>query len=351
MRSFSWWGAWTPARLGCLAALCVLAALACTPSSSEKGGAAGEVRLLNVSYDPTRELYAELNPAFAGAWEKKTGQRVKVEQSHGGSGKQARAVLDGLEADIVTLALPWDLDALHKGGLLGGDWASRLPNQAAPYTSTVVFVVRAGNPKGIKGWAELGRDDVQIITANPKTSGGARWNYLAAWGWALRQPGGSPEKAEVFLKGIFSRVPVLDAGARGASTSFARNGLGDVLLTWENEARLLVREYGADKLEIVTPAESVLTVPPVAWVDKNVARHKTQEVARAYLEYLYTDEAQEVIARHGFRPSAPAVLQRHEGDFPKLTLFRVEEVFGSWDKAHQDHFADGGSFDRVAGGR
>jgi sulfate transport system substrate-binding protein len=338
-------------RIRSLATLGMLAALL-LPSPPARGGKA--VTLLNVSYDPTRELYADYNQAFATYWKKKTGTAVTVQQSHGGSGKQARAVIDGLQADVVTLALAWDVDAIAQSGLLDRGWQKRLPNNAAPFTSTVVFLVRKGNPKGIRDWGDLARPGVAVITPNPKTSGGARWNYLAAWGWALRQPGGSPQKAETLVRAIYENVPILDTGARGSTLTFVDRGIGDVLIAWENEALMAVRELSSRPqarggFQIVTPSQSILAEPPVAVVDEVAAKHHTTEVARAYLESLYSPHGQEIAARHYYRPRSPEVLGRFAGQFPKVTLFTVDEVFGGWAKAQKDHFADGGSFDRISG--
>ncbi|MBL8115243.1 MAG: sulfate ABC transporter substrate-binding protein [Acidobacteria bacterium] len=308
----------------------------------------GDATLLNVSYDPTRELYADVNAAFAKAWKAKTGQTVTINQSHGGSGKQARSVIDGLEADVVTLALAYDIDALAgKGKLLSEGWQKRLPQNSAPYTSTIVFVVRKGNPKGIKDWDDLARPGVSVITPNPKTSGGARWNYLAAYGHALRKPGGSDAGAREFLARIFRNVPVLDTGARGSTTTFAERGLGDVLISWENEAFLLTREIGKDRFEIVVPKVSILAEPPVAVVDANVDRHKTRPLAEAYLRFLYTEEGQAIVAKHFYRPRSTAASAKAGGIFPKVELFTVDEVFGGWKKAQKTHFDDGGVFDQI----
>lgn len=332
-------------------------------SSSHEGGASGsggggsaerrEVELLHVSYDPTRELFEAINTRFAER-EAREGIDVTVRMSHGGSGRQARAILDGLEADVASLALAYDLDALaREGQLLAPDWATRLPNHASPWYSTIVFVVREGNPKNIHDWADLTRGDVAIITPNPRTSGGARWSYLAAWGWALRQPAASDAEreahAEAYLRELYRRVPVLDSGARGASTTFARNGIGDVLLTWENEAHLLLAEQPG--LAIVTPSESILAEPPIAVVDRNVDRHHTRDVADAYVHFLYEDEAQEIGATHHFRPRSEAVAARHRGELPDVRLFTIDDVAGSWSEAHARHFADGGLFDRISAGR
>ncbi|MDX7828937.1 sulfate ABC transporter substrate-binding protein [Aeromonas caviae] len=308
---------------------------------------AAEVRLLNVSYDPTRELFQEYNSAFAKEWKAKTGDDVVVSQSHGGSGKQARAVVDGLEADVVSLALAYDVDAVAKAGLTAGDWEGRLANNASPYTSTIVFLVRKGNPKQIKDWGDLVRKDVAIITPNPKTSGGARWNYLAAWGYALKKSG-TEEGAKQFVSDLFKNVKVLDSGARGATTSFIERGLGDVLLAWENEALLVLNQPGtSDKFELVVPSVSILAEPPVAVVDKVAKKHGTEAVSKAYLEYLYSDEGQRIIAKYHYRPSNPAILKETAAQFPNLTLFTVKDLEGDWDKAQKKHFAQGGSFDQI----
>ncbi|MFM5784684.1 sulfate ABC transporter substrate-binding protein [Aeromonas caviae] len=308
---------------------------------------AAEVRLLNVSYDPTRELFQEYNSAFAKEWKAKTGDDVVVSQSHGGSGKQARAVVDGLEADVVSLALAYDVDAVAKAGLTASDWEGRLANNASPYTSTIVFLVRKGNPKQIKDWGDLVRKDVAIITPNPKTSGGARWNYLAAWGYALKKSG-TEEGARQFVSDLFKNVKVLDSGARGATTSFIERGLGDVLLAWENEALLVLNQPGtSDKFELVVPSVSILAEPPVAVVDKVAKKHGTEAVSKAYLEYLYSDEGQRIIAKYHYRPSNPAILKETAAQFPNLTLFTVKDLEGDWDKAQKKHFAQGGSFDQI----
>jgi len=306
------------------------------------------VTLLNVSYDPTRELYEEVNKAFAAKWLADTGQQVKIRQSHGGSGKQARSVIDGLEADVVTLALAYDIDELNlQGDLIPKNWAARLPNNSSPYTSTVVFLVRKGNPKNIRDWNDLIRPGVGVITPNPKTSGGARWNYLAAWAWALKQPGGSPATAEAYLKKLFHNVPVLDSGARGSTVTFVERGIGDVLLAWENEALLAKKVPGGDQFDIVVPSLSILAEPPVTVVDKIVDRRGTRNVAEAYLKFLYTTEGQEIAAKNFYRPRDPAVAARYAALFPKVPLATVDAVFGGWTKAQADHFADGGSFDRI----
>ncbi|WP_026852659.1 sulfate ABC transporter substrate-binding protein [Geothrix fermentans] len=309
---------------------------------------AQSLKLLNVSYDPTRELYQALNPVFAAQWKAKTGQTVSISQSHGGSGKQARSVIDGLPADVVTLALAHDIDALaSQRQLLPATWQQRLPRNSSPYVSTVVFLVRAGNPRGIRDWNDLLKPGVQVITPNPKTSGGARWNYLAAWGQALTQKGGSEAKARAYVTELFKRVPVLDSGARGATTTFVERGLGDVLLAWENEALLVSEGTGKGKFQIVLPSSSILAEPSVAWVDRVVQRKGTAAVAKAYLEFLYTPEAQAIIARNGFRPSDPKALKDAGSKFPKLRLFTVADPFGGWGHAHETHFKDGGTFDQI----
>jgi sulfate transport system substrate-binding protein len=306
------------------------------------------VTLLNVSYDPTRELYEDFNKQFAGYWKAKTGQDVTVRQSHGGSGKQARSVIDGLQADVVTLALAYDIDQIaEKGGLLPADWQKRLPNNSSPYTSTIVLLVRKGNPKQIHDWGDLAKPGVSVVTPNPKTSGGARWNYLAAWGWALRQPGGSEAKAKDFITRLYQNVPVLDAGARGSTTTFVERGIGDVLIAWENEALLAIKELGPGKFEIVAPSLSILAEPPVAVVDKFAGKHGTKTVAQAYLEYLYSPEGQEIAARNFYRPRLASVTEKYQGQFPKVTLFTIDEVLGGWKKAQMTHFADGGVFDQI----
>jgi sulfate/thiosulfate transport system substrate-binding protein len=311
------------------------------------GAARAQVKLLNVSYDPTRELYQDINKAFGARWKQQTGQTVDINQSHGGSGKQARSVIDGLEADVVTLALGYDIDAIvEKSGRIAADWAKRLPDNAVPYTSTVVFVVRKGNPRRIKDWDDLVKPGTIIVTPNPKTSGGGRWNYLAAWGWA-RQKLGDDAKAKDYVGKLYKNVPVLDSGARGSTITFAQRGIGQVLLAWENEAQLLVQEMGKDQFEIVFPSVSILAEPPVAVVDKNVDKHGTRAAAEAYLKFLYSDEGQEIGARHHYRPRNAAVLARHAAEFPKLKLISIDEAFGGWQKAHKTHFADGGLFDQL----
>jgi sulfate/thiosulfate transport system substrate-binding protein len=306
------------------------------------------VTLLNVSYDPTRELYEDLNQQFAAFWKQKTGQEVTIRQSHGGSGKQARSVIDGLQADVVTLALAYDIDQIsEKAGLLPADWQKRLPDNSSPYTSTIVLLVRKGNPKHIRDWGDLAKPGVSVVTPNPKTSGGARWNYLAAWAWALQQPGGNEATAKEFVTRLYKNVPVLDAGARGATTTFVERGIGDVLIAWENEALLAVKELGAGKFEIVAPSLSILAEPPVAVVDKYAGKHGTKEVAQAYLQYLYTDAGQEIAAKHFYRPRSAAVAAKYAGQFPQLKLITVDQVFGGWKKAQAAHFADGALFDQI----
>jgi sulfate transport system substrate-binding protein len=311
-----------------------------------------QTTLLNVSYDPTRELYQELNAAFARYWQAKTGKTVTIRQSHGGSGAQARSVIDGLDADVVTLALAYDVDAVAGAGLIKPDWQKRLAENSSPYTSTIVFLVRKGNPKGLKDWNDLVKPGLKVITPNPKTSGGARWNYLAAWGYALKQPGGSDAKARDFVAQLFKQVPVLDSGARAATTTFVERGIGDVLLAWENEAYLALDE-ARDKVEIVVPSFSVLAEPPVAVVDKVVDRRGTREVAEAYLQYLYTPEGQEIAAKHHYRPRDEKVAAKYSNSFAKVKLFTVDDTFGGWQNAQKTHFADGGSFDQIykPGGR
>jgi sulfate transport system substrate-binding protein len=311
---------------------------------------AATITLLNVSYDPTRELYDDYNKAFAAYWKAKTGDTVIVNQSHGGSGKQARSVIDGLAADVVTLALAYDIDALaSQGKLIPANWQTRLPHNSTPYTSTIVFLVRKGNPKHIRDWNDLVRSGIEVITPSPKTSGGARWNYLAAWAWALKQPGGSDATAEAFVKKLYGNVPVLDSGARGATVTFVERGIGDVLLAWENEAFLAVKELGPDKFDIVVPSLSILAEPPVSIVDKVVDKHGTRQVAEEYLRYLYSKEGQEIAAKHFYRPRDPDVAAKYAGQFPAITLVTVDSVFGGWTKAQAAHFADGGSFDRIYG--
>ena len=308
---------------------------------------AAEVTLLNVSYDPTRELYTDFNKSFAEYWKKKTGDTVKINQSHGGSGRQARSVIDGLAADVVTLALAADVDAIATNGkLLPVNWEERLPDHSAPYTSTIVFLVRKGNPKNIKDWGDLVKPGIGVITPNPKTSGGARWNYLAAWAWAKKQPGGSDETAKEFVRKLFKNVPVLDTGARGSTTTFAQRGIGDVAISWENEAYLATEELGPGKFEIIYPSLSILAEPPVAVVDKVALRRGTADVARAYLEYLYSKEAQEIIAKHHYRPRDPEIAAKYAKDFPKIEMVTIKD-FGGWAKAQKEHFGDGGIFDKI----
>ncbi len=310
--------------------------------------AAAQVSILNVSYDPTRELYQDYDAAFAKYWKAKTGDDVTVKQSHGGSGKQARAVIDGLEADVVTLALAADVDAISsKGGLLAADWQKRLAHNSSPYTSTIVFLVRKGNPKGIKDWSDLVKDGVEIVTPNPKTSGGARWNYLAAWGYALKQPGGDEEKAKAFVSQVYKHTKVLDSGARGSTTTFVERGIGDVLIAWENEAYLSLKEFGPDKFEIVTPSVSILAEPPVAVVDKVVDKHGTRKVAEAYLNYLYSDEAQNIAGKHYYRPTDPKSAAKYASQFAPVKTFTIDDVFGGWTTAQAKHFSDGGIFDQI----
>jgi sulfate transport system substrate-binding protein len=308
---------------------------------------AADVTLLNVSYDPTRELYQEFNQAFAKQWKAKTGDNVTIKQSHGGSGKQARSVIDGLSADVVTLALAYDIDEIGERGLLAKDWQKHLQHNSSPYTSTIVFLVRKGNPKGIKDWGDLVKPGVAVITPNPKTSGGARWNHLAAWGYALKQPGGNETSAKEFIGKLYKNVPVLDSGARGATTTFVERGIGDVLLAWENEALLAIKELGPDKVEIVAPSVSILAEPPVAVVDKTVDKRGTRKVAEAYLQHLYSDEGQEIAAQNYYRPIAEKVAKKYAAQFPKVKLFTIDEVAGGWTKAQKAHFSDGGVFDQI----
>jgi len=316
---------------------------ACSGGSTDR---VAPIEILNVSYDPTRELYAEMNTVFVKAYEAKTGQKVTVKQSHGGAGAQARAVIDGLEASVVTLALAYDIDAIAASGLLAPDWQKRLPQNSAPYTSTIVFLVRKGNPKGIKDWNDLVKPGVGVITPNPKTSGGARWNYLAAWEYAKRQSGGDDAKTRAFMASLFGNVPVLDSGARGATNTFVQRQIGDVLLAWENEAYLAIEETkGA--IEIVVPSISILAEPPVTVVDKVADRRGTRAIAEAYLQFLYTLEAQEIVARHHYRPRDPEVAARHAGRFADVKLFTIDDAFGGWQQAQRTHFADGGTFDQI----
>ena len=307
---------------------------------------AADLTLLNVSYDPTRELYADFNKAFASAYQKETGKSVEIKQSHGGSGAQARSVIDGLQADVVTLALAYDIDAIAARGLITPDWQKRMPLNAAPYTSTIVFLVRKGNPKGIKDWDDLIKPGVAVITPNPKTSGGARWNYLAAWGYAQKKFG-SADRAKKFVADLYQNVPVLDTGARGSTVTFVERGVGDVLIAWENEAFLALREFGKEKLEIVSPSLSILAEPPVAVVDKVVEKKGTRAVAEAYLNYWYSKEGQEIAARNSYRPRDPEIAREYENSFAKVELFTIDDVFGGWTQAQKEHFAEGGIFDQI----
>jgi sulfate/thiosulfate-binding protein len=309
---------------------------------------ARNIELLNVSYDPTRELYTDFNKAFAAHWQAKTGDTVTIKQSHGGSGKQARSVIDGLAADVVTLALAGDVDALVTNGrYIPADWQKRLPHNSAPYTSTIVFLVRGGNPKGIKDWDDLAKPGVSVITPNPKTSGGAQWNYLAAWEFARRKFGGD-DKAKEFVRAIYKNVPVLDSGARGSTTTFVQRGIGDVFISWENEAFLALKEFGADKFQIIVPSLSILAEPTVTVVDKVVKKKGTEAVAKAYLEYLYTEEGQDIAGRHFYRPAVSETAKaKYAAQFPQIELFTIDAAFGGWTKAKKDHFADGGTFDQI----
>ncbi|HEY0960502.1 MAG TPA: sulfate ABC transporter substrate-binding protein [Novosphingobium sp.] len=333
-------------RLFLSAAIALSATLsACSGGAEKKNGA---IELTNVSYDPTRELYQAVNPAFATYWKQKTGQDVTFRMSHGGSGKQSRAIIDGLEADVATLALAYDIDAIaEKGKLLSADWQKALPDNSAPYTSTIVFLVRKGNPKAIKDWGDLVKPGVQVITPNPKTSGGARWNFLAAWAYG-RKAGGSEAAAEDYVKRLFANVPVLDSGARGSTTTFVERGIGDVLLAWENEAYLAEKALGKGKFEVVVPSISILAEPPVAVISVNAKKHGTEEVAKAYLDYLYTPEAQTAIARNFYRPRNPEVAAQFKNQFPEIALVTIDKDFGGWGNAQKTYFADGGVFDRIA---
>jgi sulfate transport system substrate-binding protein len=309
---------------------------------------AADISLLNVSYDPTRELYVDYNAAFAKHWKEKTGDNVTIKQSHGGSGKQARGVIDGLAADVVTLALSYDIDEIGaKAKLIPKDWQKRLPHNSSPYTSTIVLLVRKGNPKGIKDWNDLTKPGISVITPNPKTSGGARWNYLAAYAYALKHNNNDDAKARDFVKKIFKNVPVLDSGARGSTTTFVERGIGDVLISWENEAFLAQKELGPDKFEIVVPTLSILAEPPVTVIDKVVDKRKTRAVAQAYLEYLYSEEGQEIAAKNYYRPTLESVAKKYEKQFPSISLIKIDDVFGGWQKAQKTHFADGGVFDEI----
>lgn len=332
--------------------LVFLSACGTASSTGEPQGGAGEqeksvIELLNVSYDPTRELYEQFNAAFAAYWKQQHGQTVTVKQSHGGSGKQGRSVIDGLKADVVTLALAYDIDEIQASGLIESGWQSKLQDNSSPYTSTIVFLVRQGNPKGIKDWDDLVREDVAVITPNPKTSGGARWNYLAAWGYALKKYGGDEQQTRNFVSALFKNVPVLDSGARGATTTFVERGIGDVLIAWENEAHLAVHELGKDKFAIVIPSISILAEPPVAVVDQVVDKKGTREVAEAYLQYLYSEEGQTIAAENYYRPRLESVARKFEDQFPALNLLTVDNDFGGWTEAQKTHFADGGTFDQI----
>lgn len=331
--------------------LAVAAIISLTSCEKTKDGGSSTVRLLNVSYDPTREFYVEVNEAFKKEWKEKHGQTIDIDQSHGGSGKQARSVIDGLSADVVTLALAGDIDSIAKEGQsLPADWQSKLPDNSSPYTSTIVFVVRKGNPKAVKDWADLVKPGIDVITPNPKTSGGARWNYLAAWAWADKEFGGDRAKVLDYMNRLFKNVPVLDAGARGSTTTFAQRQIGDIFLSWENEAYLIEKEFPG-KTEIIYPSVSILAEPPVAVVEKNVEKHGTTEVARAYLEFLYTDLAQDLAGKHFYRPRNPAVAAKYSKQLPELSLVTIDKDFGGWTKAQQDHFDDGGTFDQIYNAR
>lgn len=340
-----------PSRRGLLLGAAGLGAALATPaifSSAAEAAAPPSVTLLNVSYDPTRELYKDIDAAFADYWKSRVGQDLVINQSHGGSGKQARAVIDGLQADVVTLALAYDIDEIaQKAKLLPANWQSRLPNNSCPYTSTIVFLVRKGNPWKIRDWGDLVRPGIDVITPNPKTSGGARWNYLAAWAWALKQPGGNAGTAQAFLDKLFKQVPVLDTGARGSTTTFVQRGIGDVLITWENEAFLALDELGRGQFEIVVPSLSILAEPPVALIDKVVDRRKTRRIAEGYLNFLYSPRAQDLIGKHHYRPRNAEALAKYGAKFPKLPLVTINDAFGGWQKAQTTHFADGGLFDRI----
>jgi sulfate transport system substrate-binding protein len=331
----------------------VAAALLAAASLGQSVAHAADITLLNVSYDPTRELYQDIDAAFARQYKVRTGDNVTIRQSHGGSGKQARAVIDGLQADVVTLALAYDIDAISERGLIAHNWQQRLEHRSTPYASTIVFLVRKGNPKGIRDWADLVRPGVQVITPNPKTSGGARWNYLAAWGYALRQPGATEATARAYLAKLFKNVPVLDSGARGATTTFTERGIGDVLIAWENEALLAVKELGQGRFEVVAPSVSILAEPPVAVVDKVVDKRGTRAVAEAYLKYLYSGEGQQIAAKHYYRPVVEPYAKQYAVQFPAIKLFTIDDIAGGWTKAQKVHFADGGLFDQIyqPGGR
>ncbi|MDF2723365.1 MAG: sulfate transporter [Paenibacillus sp.] len=344
--------------LSAISAILLVGLTACGGNGSSSGSSTGAndaaavpakpaVELLNVSYDPTRELYEEFNKAFSKYWKAKENQEVTVKQSHGGSGAQGRSVIDGIQADVVTLALAYDIDEIQNNGLINADWQKRLKENSSPYTSTIVFLVRKGNPKGIKDWNDLIKTGVSVITPNPKTSGGARWNYLAAWGYALKQNNNDENAAKDFLAKLFKNVPVLDSGARGSTTTFVERGIGDVLLAWENEAFLSQKEFGADKFEIVIPSISILAEPPVTVVDKVVDKKGTRSVAQAYLEYLYSDEGQEIAAKNFYRPRNETVAKKYEKQFPKINMLSIDKDFGGWAKAQKTHFADGGTFDQI----
>lgn len=321
--------------------------LAATIALALSGVAFAETSLLNVSYDPTRELYQEYNAVFSKYWKAKTGEDVSVKASHGGSGKQARAVIDGLEADVVTLALAYDIDSIAEKGIVAKDWQKKFQNGSTPYTSTIVFLVRKGNPKGIKDWNDLVRSGVEVITPSPKTSGGARWNYLAAWSYAKHLPKGNDASARDFVKKLYANVKVLDSGARGSTTTFLERGIGDVLITWENEAYLAIKELGPDKVDVITPANSILAEPPVALVDRNVDKHGTRKVATEYLQHLYSTEGQEIAAKNFYRPIDKKIAAKYASQFPKLKLYNINDEFGGWTKAQATHFADNGVFDQI----
>lgn len=333
-------------RRAMMASVFALSIMQAWPAAAQSAN----LTLLNVSYDPTRELYVDVNAAFARRWQAETGGKVTIRQSHGGSGKQARSVIDGLEADVVTLALAYDVDALYQNGkLIAQDWQKRLPHNASPYTSTIVFLVRKGNPKGIKDWNDIIKPGVEIITPNPKTSGGARWNYLAAWAYALKQPGGNDATAKDFVSKLLKNVKVLDSGARGATTTFVERGIGDVFLSWENEAFLALKEFGPEKFEIVTPSLSILAEPPVSVVDKVVDKRGTRKAAEAYLNFLYSKEGQDIAGKHFYRPRDPDIAKKYAGVFKQVNLVTIDDVFGGWDKAQATHFNDGGVFDQIYG--
>ncbi|GGA31257.1 sulfate ABC transporter substrate-binding protein [Paenibacillus physcomitrellae] len=324
-----------------------VAVTACGSGGARSGSGSKKIELLNVSYDPTRELYESYNKAFAAYWKEKTGQEVTIKQSHGGSGKQSRSVIDGLDADVVTLALGYDIDAIQEAGLINEGWQSKYEHNSAPYTSTIVLLVRKGNPKGIKDWDDLIKDGVEVITPNPQTSGGARWNYLAAWEYAIHHNNGDEEQTKEFMKKLFANVPVLDTGARGATTTFVERGIGDVLIAWENEAMLSMKELGQDKFDIVYPSESILAEPPVAVVDDNVDKRGTREAAEAYLQYLYSEEGQTIAAENYYRPTLESVKEKYKDKFKDIKLYTIDEEFGGWAKAQKEHFSDGGIFDQI----